>query len=77
MEHEAAYTDFLKSKKVKLMFFNGLEVLSEEDRLAFYFKLKHDVLPTDRDLIDKAQSGFVSFVRYYREHQLAYIFPFN
>ncbi len=28
----------------------------------------------DRDLIDKASSAFVSFVRYYKEHALQFIF---
>lgn len=28
----------------------------------------------DRDLIDKASNAFVSFVRYYKEHSLQYIF---
>ena len=30
----------------------------------------------DRDLINKAQEAFVSFVRYYKEHQLTFIFSF-
>jgi len=28
----------------------------------------------DRDIIDKASNAFVSFVRYYKEHALQYIF---
>ena len=31
----------------------------------------------DKDLIDKSQNAFVSFVRYYKEHELKFIFPFN
>lgn len=31
----------------------------------------------DKDLIDKSQDGFVSFIRYYKEHQLQFIFAFN
>ena len=31
----------------------------------------------DKDLIDKSQDAFVSFVRYYKEHQLSFIFAFN
>jgi|TARA_B110000285_G_scaffold224363_1_gene281106 ATP-dependent RNA helicase DDX55/SPB4 len=31
----------------------------------------------DRDLIDKSQDAFVSFIRYYKEHQLTFIFAFN
>ena len=32
---------------------------------------------TNKDLIDKSQDGFVSFIRYYKEHQLQFIFAFN
>jgi hypothetical protein len=28
----------------------------------------------DRDLVDKSQAAFVSFVRYYKEHSLQFIF---
>lgn len=31
----------------------------------------------DRDVIDKAQNAFVSYVRYYKEHYLNFIFAFN
>ena len=31
----------------------------------------------DKDLVDKSQDGFVSFIRYYKEHQLTFIFSFN
>lgn len=31
----------------------------------------------DRDLIDKASNAFVSFVRYYKEHSLQFIFVMN
>ena len=31
----------------------------------------------DRDLIDKASNAFVSFVRYYKEHSLNFIFVMN
>lgn len=32
---------------------------------------------SDKDLVDKSQDGFVSFIRYYKEHQLQFIFAFN
>ena len=31
----------------------------------------------DKDLIDKSQDAFVSFIRYYKEHQLSFIFAFS
>lgn len=36
--------------------------------------VKMDLLIKDKGLLDKATNGFVSFLRYYKEHQLAYIF---
>jgi len=34
-------------------------------------------MQVDKDMIDKSQDGFVSFLRYYKEHQLQFIFAFN
>ena len=31
----------------------------------------------DHDLVDKSQDAFVSFIRYYKEHQLTFIFSFT
>ena len=31
----------------------------------------------DKNLVNKSQDGFVSFVRYYKEHQLNFIFSFT
>ena len=31
----------------------------------------------DKDLVDKSQNAFVSYIRYYKEHQLQFIFAFN
>jgi ATP-dependent RNA helicase DDX55/SPB4 len=31
----------------------------------------------DKDLIEKAQHAFVSFIRYYKEHELKFIFNFK
>ena len=31
----------------------------------------------DHDLIDKSQEAFVSFIRYYKEHQLTFIFSLS
>lgn len=32
---------------------------------------------TDRYLVDKSQEAFVSYLRYYKEHQLQFIFAFS
>jgi hypothetical protein len=39
--------------------------------------IKKDLLCTDKGLLDKATQAFVSFIRYYKEHQLAFIFAFK
>ena len=31
----------------------------------------------DRHLVDKSQDAFVSYLRYYKEHQLSFIFAFS
>ena len=36
-----------------------------------------DQMKRDKDLVDKSQNAFVSFVRYYKEHTLRFIFQFN
>jgi len=36
-----------------------------------------ELMKKDHDLIDKAQNAFVSFIWYYKEHNLKYIFQFN
>ena len=36
-------------------------------------QIQHE-MKQDRDIIDKASNAFVSFVRYYKEHALQYIF---
>jgi ATP-dependent RNA helicase DDX55/SPB4 len=35
------------------------------------------LLLKDKDLVDKSQDAFVSFLRYYKEHQLSFIFAFS
>lgn len=37
----------------------------------------HELMREDRDLIDKSSQAFVSYVRYYMEHHLKYIFKFK
>lgn len=34
-------------------------------------------MKSDKDLVDKSQDAFVSFIRYYKEHQLTFIFNFS
>lgn len=80
-ENESSYTAYLKNKSVEFedesvvpAFANDEESKSEEQKLT---NLVQDYMLTDKDLIDKSQDAFVSFLRYYKEHQLAFIFAFN
>ena len=80
-ENESSYTAYLKNKSVEFedesvvpAFASDEESKSEEQKLT---KLLQDYMLTDKDLIDKSQDAFVSFLRYYKEHQLAFIFAFN
>ena len=46
------------------------EMLSEQKvRLTM-----QEAMLKDRDLVNKSQDAFVSFLRYYKEHQLTFIF---
>ena len=36
-----------------------------------------NAMKLDKDLVDKSQSAFVSFLRYYKEHSLQFIFKFD
>lgn len=38
--------------------------------------IKDEILQ-DKDILDKGQNAFVSFVRYYKEHNLEFIFSFH
>lgn len=72
MKHEDSYAQFLIKKQVKMMPYN------QADKVPIEFATIKDqfqiLMKQDRDLIDKASNAFVSFVRYYKEHALQYIF---
>lgn len=71
-KHENAYVEFLRSRKVDISQRDQeCDINHEEVRASCY-----DLMRNDRDLIDKSQNAFVSFVRYYKEHELKFIFPF-
>lgn len=48
----------------------------EEEKGALEQIIKTE-MKLDRDIVDKAQNAFVSFVRYYKEHNLEFIFSLN
>ena len=49
---------------------NDDELLSGEDLKTQV----HCLMKKDRDILDKASNAFVGFVRYYKEHNLKFIF---
>jgi len=67
-KHEEPYADFLAQRHVKL------ELLENSTTLVDPKPVVRAEMMQDRDLIDKASNAFVSFVRYYKEHSLQYIF---
>ncbi|CDW71079.1 dead-box atp-dependent rna helicase 18-like [Stylonychia lemnae] len=76
MDNEVAYVEFLAKKQVKI---EELKIQEAKNSLS-YEQLREKVqneMKQDRDLIDKASNAFVSFVRYYKEHSLQFIFVMN
>jgi len=72
MKNEDSYSQFLVKKQVKMFSYDGFTDLPlNHDKLK---ELIQHEMKQDRDLIDKASSAFVSFVRYYKEHTLQFIF---
>lgn len=53
------------------------ELKTEEGEQEKLDKIINSEILKDRDILDKAQNAFVSFVRYYKEHNLEFIFSFN
>lgn len=77
-ENESPYTAYLKQKSVE---FEPESVIPEiedieEECKELRERMQNQMLK-DKDLIDKSQDAFVSFIRYYKEHQLQFIFAFN
>ncbi|KAK9918182.1 hypothetical protein WJX75_002016 [Coccomyxa subellipsoidea] len=68
MPHEAAYVEFLRIRKVPMVEEPAAEgvpkVLSQVRQLA----------ESDREVMEKGTSAFVSYMRGYREHQCRFIF---
>ncbi|TNV81361.1 hypothetical protein FGO68_gene16313 [Halteria grandinella] len=71
-KNEESYAEFLIKKQVKMEL---LENIADTPMKVPEIKAQVQVeMKQDRDLIDKASNAFVSFVRYYKEHALQYIF---
>ncbi|CAI2360107.1 unnamed protein product [Moneuplotes crassus] len=71
--HEQAYVQFLKSRKVDI---SEIKLETEFDNKSIT-ELCKGLMKKDKDLIDKSRNGFVSFFRYYKEHELKFIMDFK
>ena len=70
LNKEDSYLNFLKMRNIEM---NYIEL---EKNYECYHTMKNTVL-NDREIYEKAQSAFVGYLRYYKEHQLSYIFEFK
>ena len=70
---EESYLQYLETKGVVIKELKSNKGTSPSNSKDVYSELKQHMLK-DRDLIDKAQNAFVSFIRYYKEHRLQFIF---
>jgi len=69
------YIEYLRNKQVEI---NELpEVKQTVTTAEIDRKVKKDLLLRDKGLVDKATAGFTSYCRYYKEHQLSFIFAFK
>ena len=76
-EIEHPYIAYLKAKSVEFEPVNVVPEAQSESSNPDLKKLVQDQMLSNKDLIDKSQDAFVSFIRYYKEHQLQFIFAFN
>lgn len=71
LESEAAYIPFLENRKMQL------DEFSEDiEHIDVYEEVKA-LTVDDREVLEAAQQAFVSYVRFYKEHHLSYIFEFK
>jgi ATP-dependent RNA helicase DDX55/SPB4 len=69
--HEDEFVHLLGTKKVPVQEIKPAEIT--EDVLG---EVKKEILK-DRDLLDKSEAAFTSFLRAYKEHQCSFIFKFT
>ena len=67
-ENESSYTAYLKNKQVEFEQDQVIPVSTDDEEEKKLTELVQDYMLSDKDLIDKSQDAFVSFLRYYKEH---------
>ena len=70
--NEFPYVEFLKSRKVHILEMKQEPSISEKEIREHIQSL----MRKDKDIIEKSINAFVAFIRYYKEHELKYIFSF-
>ena len=68
-EPEVSYLSFLAGKKVDIKEFRSS--VKEDEKENSLASVKSDIqslMLSDKDVVDKSQDAFVSFIRYYKEH---------
>ena len=68
-----SYIEFLKLWKVEIAEYPNMNLLNPAD----HWEIIQGLMLKDKDLIDKSTSAFVSFIWYYKEHNLKFIFQFS
>ena len=69
----APYIAYLRAKKVQIDLMPEIAA-GEWTEAKITHSVKKELLLVDKGLLDKATNAFVSFLRYYKEHQLSFIF---
>jgi len=83
LPHEDSYVPFLQQRGIaleglpELEGLNGLPAGEAEAGDAAALERVKRLMETDRATMLKGSRAFVSFLRAYQEHQLAYVFPFK
>lgn len=71
-KNEENFVKYMSQKGINMKFVQHVDENSEE-----YFNKIKEINKSDKWIYDKAVKSFVSFVRFYSEHDLKYIFDFN
>lgn len=67
--HEENYIDFLRNREVKVELMEGIEEQTES-----WEREIDEIVTSDRDVYECAQRAFVSYIRYYEEQELSFLF---
>lgn len=69
-DHESPYVNYLLQKKVQI---DELKTVITPQNQTVRDQVQAG-MHLNKEVLDKAQEAFVSYLRYYKEHQLQFIF---